>query len=349
MKKKLLAIYYNTQGIALFSVMALMTLFFLMGTASLLNTSTESKISQNHKHGIHAFYDGEAGIAEAIAHIKNNTINLSQDEDPDWQTADSTLFRYQYYTAYDPNTKIYTITSEGKDLTQTANRRIIAEVRRIFSTGDIKSPVYCGSGKNKGQPNAIYGDSNCPSWASDGDPNNDGSVACISTPNSYESDKKPLDLDTDQLYTSAPNQVEYDSPELNLVDMADYFKDLPPDRTYLPVSTTETIGSPTDTQVVYINGNQTIAGHLTGYGILVVTGDLHISGQIDWNGVIIVLGNNVIQTGGGTSGMQITGALLTPNHYEMRGNSDVQWCGDVVRKVMDDAGDPLTVVSWKED
>jgi len=47
--------------------------------------------------------------------------------------------------------------------------------------------------------------------------------------------------------------------------------------------------------------------------------------------------------------MQITGALLTPNHYEMRGNSDVQWCGDVVRKVMDDAGDPLTVVSWKED
>jgi len=349
MLKKIIAIYHNAQGMALVSVMSLMTLFFLMGTASLLNTATESKISQNHKHGIHAFYDCEGGIAEAIAHIKNNTINLSQDADPNWQSAaDSALFRYQYYAAYDPNTKIYTITSEGKNPTQTANRRIIAEVRRIFFTGDIKSPVYCGSGKNKGQPNAIYGDSNCPGWASDGDPNNDDNVACISTPNSYEDDEWPLELDPNQLYTSVTPSVEYDTPELNLVDMADYFKNLPPDLTELDTASTDPIGSPSSTKVVYINGNQTIA-NITGYGILVVTGNLHITGQLNWQGVIIVLGNNVIQSGGGVNGMQVTGAILTPNNFEIRGNSDVQWCGDVVRKVMDDAGDPLTIVSWKED
>ena len=350
MVKKIIFIYHNTQGMALFSVMALMVIFFLVGTASLLNTATESKISQNHKKSIHAFYDCEAGIAEAIAHIKNDTVNLDQDGGPNWETAsNSTLFQYQYYTTYDPNTEIYTITSEGKDSSQTAHRRIIAEVRRIFCAADIQSPVYCGSGKNKGQPNAIYGDSNCPGWASDGDPNNDYSVSCVCTPNSYESDTKPLDLDYDQLHTSAPNQVEYNAPELDLVEMANFFKDLPPDRTSIPVAATETIGSTTDTKVVYINGSQTIAGKLTGYGVLVVTGDLHVSGQINWHGVVIVLGNNVIQTGGGTSGIQVTGAVLTPNHFEIRGNSDVQWCGDVVRKVMDDAGDPLRMISWKEE
>lgn len=334
----------HNEGIALFSVMAFMTIFFLIGTALLLTTSTECKISQNHRQSIHAFYDCESGLAEALACIKNGTEVLDQ-----WIDASIGTFNYRYFTCFDPNTDIYTITAEGEDPKQKAKRRIVTEVRRLFSSGDIKSPVYCGSGKNKGQPNAIYGDSNCPGWADDGDPNNDLSAPCVVTPNAFETISKPLDLEDDQLFTSAPQPVEYNAEELNLVDMANFYKDLPPDRTSIPVASNETIGSETETKVVYINGNQTLAGQLTGYGILIVTGDLHISGKLRWYGVIIVLGNNVIQTGGGNSGIQVTGAVLTPNHFEIRGNSDVQWCGDVVRKVMSEAGDPLTILSWLEE
>ncbi len=351
MKKRFFDFYQDTRGMALLSAMTILTLLFFMGNASLLKTITEHKISVNHKRGIHAFYDCEAGIAEAIAQIKNDTAVFDQNGDPNWQTTQNlSLFKYRYHTLFDPNTHLYTIISEGKDPLQKANRRIVAEVRRLFHASDIKSPVYCGSGKNKGHPNSITGDSVCPTWADDGDPNNNYSVPCVSSPNPYESSKKPLDIDLANLQTSASATLEYNGDEIDLVTMANYYKDLPPDRTSIPVATTETIGSPTDTKVVYINGNQTIAGKLTGYGILVVTGDLHISGQINWNGVIIVLGNNVIQTGGGASSeIQVTGAVLTPNHFEIRGNSDIQWCGDVVRKVINDAGDPLHVVSWREE
>jgi len=347
MLKKILQPCQDNEGIALIIVLVVMSALFLVGMASLTNTSTEFMISQNYRQGVGAFYDSEAGIAEAIGKIKNNTAILDHDGGPNWTvTTSPTLFQYRYYTAYDPNSRTYTITSEGKDLTQTANRRIFAELRRSFCAADIKSPVYCGSGKNRGNPNSIHGDSFTPAWADDGDPNNNGSVPCVTTPNPCISATNPIDMDPDQMITADPNDVKYNAKPIDLVAIANFCKDLPLVMTSIP---TGTIGSPTDTKVVYINGNETVAGTKTGYGILVVTGDLHISGRLEWYGIVIVLGNNFIQTGGGTNGIQVTGAALTPNHFDIRGNSDIQWSADVVKKVLNDAGDPLTVVSWKED
>lgn len=343
-------LYQDTEGIALVMVMVIMSVLLLVGTAALTNTATEYKISQNYRQSVHAFYDCEAGLAEAVAQIKNDAAIVDHGGDPNWIVAsNSGLFKYRYYTTYNPPDRIYTITSEGKDPSQTANRRIIAEVKRLFCPADVKSPVYCGSGKNKGQSNTINGNSVTPAWADDGDPNNDTSAPSVITPNPYVSGTNPLNLELNQLSTTYPSKVEYNAPELDLVTMADYYRDLPPDRTDIPTGTTVTIGSPTDIQVVYINGNQTIAGSKTGYGVLVVTGDLHISGLLQWFGIVIVLGNNLIQTGGGVSGIQVTGAVMTPNHFEIRGNSDIQWSADVVRKVIRDTGDPLRLISWKED
>ncbi len=350
MLKKIPQIYQNDEGIALIIVLVVMSALFLVGMASLTNTSTEFMISQNYRQGVRAFYDSEAGIAEAIGKIKNNTAILDHDGDPNWTvTSNPSLFKYRYYTAYDPNSRTYTITSEGKDSTQTANRKIVAELRRAFCAADIKSPVYCGSGENKGNPNSIHGDSVSPAWADDGDPSNNVSVPCVTTPNPCISATNPIKMDMNQLVTADPNKVEYNTKPIDLVAITNFCKDLPPDRTSIPTGTTVTIGSPTDLQVVYINGNETVAGNKTGYGILVVTGDLHISGLLQWYGIVVVLGNNLIQTGGGVNGVQVTGAVLTPNHFEIRGNSDIQWSADVVKKVLNDAGDPLTVVSWKED
>ncbi|MEW5800824.1 MAG: pilus assembly PilX N-terminal domain-containing protein [bacterium] len=339
----------DNRGIALVTVMALMAILFLLGSAVLTNTIVESKISQNHKQSIQALYDCEAGIAEAISHIKNRTATLDQDGDPNWILAanSSPAFHYRYSISYDTESRIYTIISQGKDATLTANRRIIAELIRPFSSGDINSPVYCGSGDNRGQPNRINGDSSCPVWADDGDPNNNTSAPCISTPNPRVSDTDPLDFDQDQLITSNPDKMMYDVPPINLQAMADYYSTVA-DLTSIPNGNGD-IGAYDDLKVVYVNGSETIAGNRNGYGILVVTGDLHLSGQLHWYGVVIVLGN-IRQTGGGSHGIQATGAVLTPNNFSMRGNPDIQWCDDMVRKVMQDAGTPpFSILSWIED
>ncbi|MEW5800490.1 MAG: hypothetical protein AB1847_00160 [bacterium] len=350
MPKKYPSLYQDNEGMALITVMIVIVALFLVGIASLTNTATEFMISQNYRQGVRAFYDSEAGLAEAMAKIRNGTIVLDSDGDPNWiSTFNPWYFQYRYFTTYDPNNRVFTITSEGTDPTQNANRRTVAELKRLFQPSDIKSPVYCGSGENKGNPNSIHGDSVSPAWADDGDSSNDGSVPCVVTPNPYVSPTNPIKMDMDQLTTTNPSKLEYDTDPIDLVTMATFYKDLPPDRTDIPTGTTVTIGSTTDLQVVYINGNLTVAGSKTGYGILVVTGDLHVSGLLHWFGVVIVLGNNLIQTGGGVSGIQVTGAVLTPNHFEIRGNSDIQWSADIVKKVMNEAGDPLRVISWKED
>lgn len=60
-------------------------------------------------------------------------------------------------------------------------------------------------------------------------------------------------------------------------------------------------------QIVYANGDLTLSGSGTGYGILVVTGTLTFKGNVNWNGLILVVGNGNFQTDGTN---QYYGAIL---------------------------------------
>ena len=339
MGNKLLKIHQDTKGMALLAVMGIMAILFVLGTAALTTTNMESKISQNYIQSIQALYDCEAGIAEAMARIKEDTLNLDQ-----WEQADNNaLFQYRYKVTYKADQCIYVVDSRGKDPTQTAYQRIIAEISSTLLSNDIPSPVYCGTAENRGQPNTINGNSSCPGWADDGDPNNDCSIPCISTSSSYQSDTDPVNFDPNQLITSNPYQIAYNTPEIDLINWVNYYRDSPPDLTSLP-DDDEDIGDSNDLKIVYIDGDQSISGNKSGYGVLIVTGELHISGQLNWNGIIIALEKFKI-TGNGT----ITGAVLTPNHFDMRGHAHLQWCGDLIRKVLTETGTPsLDIVSWKE-
>jgi hypothetical protein len=57
-----------------------------------------------------------------------------------------------------------------------------------------------------------------------------------------------------------------------------------------------TAGAP---QIIYVNGDLTLSGGLTGYGILVVTGTFTASGNVGWNGLILVVGQGDFQGNGG--------------------------------------------------
>ena len=65
-----------------------------------------------------------------------------------------------------------------------------------------------------------------------------------------------------------------------------------------------TLASP---QIVYVNGDMTLDGSATGYGILVVTGTLTLKGTFQWNGLILVVGKGNFQMDGTNT---VDGAVL---------------------------------------
>ena len=71
----------------------------------------------------------------------------------------------------------------------------------------------------------------------------------------------------------------------------------------------DTNGNP-QPQIVYANGDLTLSGSSTGYGILVVTGTLTMKGTVTWNGIILVVGTGVVQTDGTN---QFNGAVVVAN------------------------------------
>jgi hypothetical protein len=78
-----------------------------------------------------------------------------------------------------------------------------------------------------------------------------------------------------------------------------------------PVSglTAAELGSASNPQVTVVNGDLTLSGNSTGYGILVVTGTLTFSGGNGWRGIVLVIGQgNIQQNGGGNN--EFDGAVL---------------------------------------
>jgi hypothetical protein len=59
----------------------------------------------------------------------------------------------------------------------------------------------------------------------------------------------------------------------------------------------------------YIDGDLTINGSPSGYGVLVVTGRLSMGGNFSWHGVVLVVGDGILDFTGGGNGV-ITGTVL---------------------------------------
>jgi Tfp pilus assembly protein PilX len=69
------------------------------------------------------------------------------------------------------------------------------------------------------------------------------------------------------------------------------------------------LGSASNPQITVVNGDLTLAGNNTGYGILVVTGTLTFSGNTGWRGVVLVVGQGSMQENGGGNN-EFDGAVL---------------------------------------
>jgi hypothetical protein len=87
--------------------------------------------------------------------------------------------------------------------------------------------------------------------------------------------------------------------------------------------------------VDYVDGDLTLSGNSTGYGILVVTGTLHFSGNFTWYGLVLVVGDGIADMNGGGNG-QIVGSMYvakiwdsytTKNLLTDLGSPSIDWNG----------------------
>jgi hypothetical protein len=80
------------------------------------------------------------------------------------------------------------------------------------------------------------------------------------------------------------------------------------------VGNTVSLGSAGSPAINYIDGDVTLNGNDTGYGILAVTGTLEMSGNFTWNGIIWVVGDGEFRFNGGGNG-QINGSIYVSKIY----------------------------------
>jgi hypothetical protein len=79
------------------------------------------------------------------------------------------------------------------------------------------------------------------------------------------------------------------------------------------------LGSAANPQITVVNGDLTLSGGGTGYGILVVTGNFTFSGDWGWRGVVLAIGSgNVQENGGGNN--EFDGAVLVAKTLDGLGN-----------------------------
>ena len=78
-------------------------------------------------------------------------------------------------------------------------------------------------------------------------------------------------------------------------------------------------GSVSSPEIIYVNGDLTLSGNITGYGILVVTGTHTAAGTVGWKGIVLVVGQGTMVISGGGNN-EYDGAVLLAKTRDASGN-----------------------------
>ena len=85
-----------------------------------------------------------------------------------------------------------------------------------------------------------------------------------------------------------------------------------------PATNIASPGTAAAPQIIYVNGDLTLSGNVTGYGILVVTGTFTASGNVGWNGIVLVVGQgDFVGNGGGNN--SYNGAIVVAKTLRLDG------------------------------
>ena len=86
-----------------------------------------------------------------------------------------------------------------------------------------------------------------------------------------------------------------------------------------PITSLSNPGTSASPQIIYVNGDLSLNGNVTGYGILVVTGTFSPGGNVGWKGLVLIVGKgNFVGKGGGNN--EYDGAVLVAKTVDAMGN-----------------------------
>jgi hypothetical protein len=79
-------------------------------------------------------------------------------------------------------------------------------------------------------------------------------------------------------------------------------------------------GTAASPEIIYVNGDLSLGGSVTGHGILVVTGTFSPGGNVGWRGIVLVVGKGIVTgaVGGGTN--EYDGAMVVAKTVDSIGN-----------------------------
>ena len=125
---------HNEKGVVLIGAISLIAILALLGTVSVVTTSTEILICRNYKTSVQASYAAHSGTEEARARLRGSSSDPNYAGDPAanpdptwsayiltssaWQTSDDPNYDGTY-TNYIPTTSDYTNTTIGTNTIQT--------------------------------------------------------------------------------------------------------------------------------------------------------------------------------------------------------------------------------------
>lgn len=123
------------------------------------------------------------------------------------------------------------------------------------------------------------------------------------------------------------------------------------------------LGSATNPVTVVVQGDFTLNGNVTGYGILVVTGNLIVNGPAGWRGLVLVIGQGNIDGNNANGGSEFDGAIIVAKTRDSSGNllfnfgpPSIDWTNGGGRGIYYDScwlktmvpGIPYTTLSFRE-
>jgi hypothetical protein len=129
-------------------------------------------------------------------------------------------------------------------------------------------------------------------------------ISALGKPNNYVGAQSSPDIQN--VYGSIP------SPAALNAEVADIASQPSTVNLTGPITSLANPGTAANPVNTVVNGDLTLSGNPSGYGVLVVTGNLTLKGNFSWTGVILVIGTATVNNSGGGNG-QIIGAMYVAN------------------------------------
>jgi len=94
-------------------------------------------------------------------------------------------------------------------------------------------------------------------------------------------------------------------------------------------------GSESSPTIAYIDGDCSLSGNLSGYGVLVVDGSMTLRGKVRWHGVVIVVGTSTMEFDAAGTPAIYGGLLLgaPTTDLSMKGTADLYYSSEAIQMV----------------